>query len=114
MVSHVFSLKNEFSQLPSLLKIGRNSGVEQSMHQWFSRRIVRSGFKVTMDRNDRFTRDLYLCYEQFGAFYPDRAKEMFGVLINCLNGDKNPLQYGQLVAFLVREGARFTAAAPAR
>jgi hypothetical protein len=113
MVSHVFSLQSEFSRLPSLLEEGRKTGVEQSMRQWFSRRIVRSGFEVTMDRNDRFTRDLYLCYEQFTRFYPDRSEQMFRVLINCLNGDESPLQYAELVAFLVREGARLIAAAAA-
>lgn len=77
MVSHVFSLQREFSRLPSLLEEGRKTGVEQAMHQWFSRRIARSGFEVTMDRGDRFTRDLYLCYEQFAQFYPDRADQMY-------------------------------------
>lgn len=114
MVSHVFSLQGEFSRLPRLLEEGRKTGVEQAMHQWFSRRIVRSGFEVTMDRNDHFTRDLYLCYEQFARFYPGRAEQMFRVLANCLNGGECPLQYGELVAFLAGEGVRLTAAAPAR
>lgn len=113
MVSHVFSLKDEFSRLPALLEAGRSGGVEQPMHQWFSRRIVRSGFEVTMDRGDRFTRDLYLCYEQFAAFYPDWGEEMFGVLSNCLNGGESPLQYARLVAFLSLEGVRLTVGAPA-
>jgi hypothetical protein len=114
MVSHLFSLQGEFSRLPNLLEEGRKSGAEQSMFQWLSRRIVRSGFEVTMDRNDRFTRDLYLCYEQFAEFYPDRSAQMFRVLTNYLEGGESPLQYGELVAFLAREGARLTAAAPVR
>jgi hypothetical protein len=114
MVSHVFSLENEFARLPRLLQEARGNGVEQAMRQSFSRRIVRSGFEVTMERGDRFTRDLYLCHEQFAEFYPDRAEEMFDVLINSLNGGESPLQYGELVAFLAREGARLTTAAPAR
>jgi uncharacterized protein len=110
MVCHVFSLPGDFARLPRLLQEGRNGGVEQAMWQWFSRRIVRSGFEITMDRSDRFTRDLYLCYEQFAAFYPERAEPMFRVLVNCLNGKESPLQYGELVAFLAAEGARLTAA----
>jgi predicted nucleotidyltransferase len=74
-------------------------------------RIRPSGGEVTMDRNDRFTRDLYLCYEQFSQFYPDRSEQMFRALINCLNGGESPLQYGELVTFLAREGARLIAAA---
>ena len=114
MVSHLFSLPDEFARLPNLLAEGRKTGEERGMRQWFSRRIVRSGFEVTMDRNDRFTRDLYLCYEQFARFYPDRAEPMFAVLANCLNGGESPLQYRELVAFLVREAARLSVPAAAR
>jgi uncharacterized protein len=105
MVSHVFSLQSEFSRLPRWLEQGRRSGVERSIHRWFSRRIVRSGFEVTMDRSDRFTRDLYLCYEQFAQFYPGWSEQMFRVLLNSLNGKESSLQYGELVAFLAAEGA---------
>lgn len=114
MVSHVFSLQGDFARLPRLLQEGRNSGVEQTMWQWFSRRIVRSGLEITMDRRSSFSRDLYLCYEQFAEFYPERAQPMFRVLINCLNGNESPLQYGELVAFLVTESIRLTVAATVR
>ena len=56
-----------------------------------------------MNRNDRFTRDLYLCYEQFANFYPERSKQMYQVLINCLNGKDDPIQYQELVTFLANE-----------
>jgi len=111
LVSHVFSLPGEFSRLPELLAKGRESGQQDAMHQWFSRRIVRSGFEVTMDRNDRFTRDLYLCYEQFARFYPGRAAQMFRILANCLGGEESALHYGELVAFLAHESARLTGGA---
>lgn len=114
MVSHVFSLAGEFVRLPKLLEESRKSGAEESVRQWFSRRIVRSGFEITMDRSDRFTRDLYLCYEQFAEFYPERSRQMFRALTNCLNGAENPLQYAELVAFLAGEARRLTAVAPAR
>jgi hypothetical protein len=70
MVSHVFSLQAEFARLPIMLQEGRKTGEERAVHQWLSRRILRSGFEVTMDRNDCFTRDLYLCYEQLTGFIP--------------------------------------------
>ncbi len=106
MVSHVFALAAEFARLPKLVKQARNRGVEQAMHQWFSRRIVRSGFEITMDRSDRFTRDLYLCHEQFAEFNPNRATQMFRVLINSLNRGESPLRYRELVSFLAGEGGR--------
>jgi uncharacterized protein len=106
LVSHVFSLAGEFSRLPKWLEEGRNAGDEQSVRRWFSRRIVRAGFEVTLDRSDHFTRDLYLCYEDFAKFYPDWAAQMRRVLINCLNGEETPLQYQELVTFLASEGMR--------
>jgi hypothetical protein len=116
MVSHVFAVANEFSKFPNLLSTlpgwlpqDRQKILEQSMRQWLSRRIVRSGFEVTMNRNDRFTRDLFLCYEEFAKFYPERSGQMYQVLINSLNGEASPRQYEDLVNFLVHEGARLLA-----
>jgi uncharacterized protein len=109
MVSHVFAIGNEFARLPNWLQEDRKRGVERLTRQWFSRRTVRSGFEVTMNRSDRFTRDLYLCYEQFSAFYPEWSGQMRQVLINCLNGEESPIQYGGLVTFLASEGSRLLA-----
>lgn len=103
MVSHVFSLANEFSRLPSRLEAARKLGLEQSTRQWFSRRIVRSAFEVTMNRSNCFTRDLYLCYEQFAKFYPERSRQMYQVLINCLNGEDSPVRYEEIVSVLTQE-----------
>jgi hypothetical protein len=104
MVSHAFSLAGEFASLPGLLEESRKTGHERDAIQWFSRRIVRAGFEITMNRSDRFTRDLYLCHEQFAAFYPERSQQMYQVLLNCLNGHENPLQYQELVTFLAKKG----------
>jgi hypothetical protein len=59
-----------------------------------------------MDRNDHFTRDLYLCYEQFSKFYPQWSWQMYQVLVNCLNGADDPARYAGLIKFLVDESAR--------
>jgi hypothetical protein len=116
MVSHVFALANEFakfprllSKLPSWLQDDQKKRMEQSLRQWISKRIVRSGFEVTMNRNDRFTRDLYLCYEEFAKCYPERASQMYQVLINCLTGEDNPMQYQELVTLLVHESSHLLA-----
>lgn len=59
-----------------------------------------------MDRSNHFTRDLYLCYEDFAKLYPDWSTPMYRVLMNCLNGEDDPIQYTDLVAFLDRESSR--------
>lgn len=111
MVSHVFALANEFAKsqrwllkvLPSIPNEQRQDA-ECSMRRWISKRIVRAGFEVTMNRTDHFTRDLYLCYEQFAKFYPGHAEQMYRVFENCLKGQSSTVQYEPLVQLLAREG----------
>jgi uncharacterized protein len=116
MVSHVFALANEFSRslqlpqkLPASMSDQQKKEIERSMRCWICKRIVRSGFEVTMDRTDRFTRDLYLCQEEFARFYPEHAAQMHRVLVNCLNGDNDPAQYHALMKLLASEGGRLLA-----
>jgi uncharacterized protein len=111
MASHVFALQNEFAKsqqwllnLPASIPNEQKKTVERSVHRWISKRIVRSGCEITMNRTGHFTRDLYLCYEQFAVFYPEHAKQMYQVLVNCLNGNHSAAQYGELVQFLADEG----------
>jgi len=105
MVSHVFELLWDFRQLPAYLTADRTGQEVREARQWFARRLVRSGFEVTMTRSRRFTRDLYLCYEQFAEFYPECAARMYSVLLNSLNGHEDPLSYEDLVTLLHSEGA---------
>jgi hypothetical protein len=116
MVSHIFALKNEFAKsqqwlldLPASIPNEQKKSIERSVRRWISKRIVRSGFEATMNRTDHFTRDLFLCYEQFALFYPEHAKQMYRVLANCLNGDHSAAKYGELVQFLTGEGLRLLA-----
>jgi hypothetical protein len=116
MVSHVFALENEFAKsqqwvltLPPSIPNEQMRTIERSVRRWISKRIVRSGFEVTMNRTDHFTRDLYLCYQQFAMFYPEHANQMYQVLGNCLNGDHSAAKYSELVQFLAGEGLRLLA-----
>jgi hypothetical protein len=116
MVSHIFALENEFAKsqqwlmnLPASIPDEQRKTIERSMRRWISKRILRSGFEVTMNRTGRFTRDIYLCYEQFSMFYPEHARQMYQVLVNCLNGDHSAAKYGELVQFLAGEGLHLLA-----
>lgn len=53
-----------------------------------------------------YTRDLYLCWEQFARFYPEHSSQMYQVLANCMTGENSPLRYADLVAFVADEQAR--------
>jgi hypothetical protein len=52
---------------------------------WITKRILRSGFELVMEREGVYTRDLYLCYESFSRHYGRREREMYEVLELAVN-----------------------------
>lgn len=43
---------------------------------WVSKRLLRTGFGLVMEREQTFTRDLYFCYEVFSKYYPEQESSM--------------------------------------
>lgn len=39
---------------------------------WFMKGLLRVGFEITMERSQKYTRDLYRCYETFSEYYPEK------------------------------------------
>lgn len=97
MVSHVFNLKKEFEN---------NDLHSEGDRKWMSRRIVRSGLEITLDRSQNFTRDLYLCFEQFVNYYPGKKDIMYAALENSLNGHIDIKNFDELIHFLNDESKR--------
>ncbi|HIK16565.1 MAG TPA: hypothetical protein IGS53_14960 [Leptolyngbyaceae cyanobacterium M33_DOE_097] len=52
------------------------SALVKSRCGWLMRRFVRTGFELVMERENRFTRDLYPCYERFAHYYPEQESYM--------------------------------------
>lgn len=52
---------------------------------WMLRRFLRLGMELVMEREQRFTRDLYLCYESFSKHYPEKQEEMYRALELAVN-----------------------------
>ena len=52
---------------------------------WLMRRFLRLGMELVMMKEQRYTRDLYLCYESFAKHYPGREGEMYRALELALN-----------------------------
>lgn len=44
--------------------------------QWIMKRVVRTGFELTMAQEQTYTRDLYPCYAAFARHYPEQAPQM--------------------------------------
>lgn len=49
--------------------------------------VLRAGFELVMEREGRFTVDLYCCLQCFGAHYPQHAQEMEDALLTFLNAE---------------------------
>lgn len=52
---------------------------------WLSKRILRAGFFLVMDLEEKLTKDLYPSYKSFARYYPDKSNEMYTVLYLALN-----------------------------
>lgn len=57
---------------------------------WLLRRFLRLGMELVMDREQRFTRDLYPCYQSFAKHYPQKQGEMYRALELAVNPISSP------------------------
>lgn len=56
---------------------------------WLAKRFLRLGMELVMEKENRYTRDLYLCYESFAGHYPLRAESMYRALELAVNPEAN-------------------------
>ena len=56
---------------------------------WLMRRFLRLGMEFVMQDEQRYTRDLYFCYESFAKHYPERAEQMYSALELAINPQTN-------------------------
>ena len=47
--------------------------------------LIRSGFELVMEKEQKFTTDLYLCYHVFSKYFPEKEQEMREILHLYLN-----------------------------
>ncbi len=52
---------------------------------WLMRRFLRLGMELVMLEEQRYTRDLYLCYESFAKHYPEQDAQMYHALELAIN-----------------------------
>ena len=53
--------------------------------QDITKNLIRSGFELVMEKEQKFTTDLYLCYKVFSKFFPNKENEMREMLHLYLN-----------------------------
>ncbi|UAW64458.1 hypothetical protein KMZ15_01865 [Mycoavidus sp. HKI] len=83
-------LDRQLSAVEAELTSGRPVSPEQV--QSLMKRILRTGFELVMERENRYATSLYLLYMCFSRHYPEREADMRWVLETFLNPDVSPLQ----------------------
>lgn len=65
------------------------------------KRLIRTGFGLTMGKEGKFTRDLYLSFQVFSKYYPEKEKEMRRALEWALDPT---FSKGELIPYLENFG----------
>ena len=77
---HVKGIEREINKTKEWLQEGHTDEEIKRRCAWIIKRIIRSGFELVMERAQKYTRDLYPCYEGFSEYYPEKKEEMYEVL----------------------------------
>lgn len=85
MMMHIPNLDKRIQILDKKLASADTPEKVKETCVWFAKDILRTGFELTMERSKRYTRDLYLCYQDFAEYYPNKESQMREVLDLALN-----------------------------
>jgi len=85
MAINSYSLNSRFKWLENFLTKDESDEEIKKDCVWLMKGLLRIGFEITMERSQKYTRDLYLCYETFAEYYPDKEPEMREALELALN-----------------------------
>lgn len=94
MAIHSPSFYNRFKWFENFLVKDESDEEIKKGCVWLMKGLLRVGFELTMERSQKYTRDLYCCYETFVEYYPEKESEMREVLDLALNptADKNKIK----------------------
>ena len=84
---HFRNLQDELQQTIDFFENGWGDNLEESLDKcsWIMKRILRTGFELVMERENKYTRDLYPCYESFSKYYPNKKDDMYKTLEFAIN-----------------------------
>ncbi len=80
-VAHAFSIKKNIDAAQQFI-LEQKDNPERIKRRCtvIMKRIVRSGFELVMERSHKYTRDLYLCWQEFSKYYPEKSDIMKKVM----------------------------------
>src|SRR6266481_2572789 len=85
---HIQGIKREIEQTIAWLQEEKPEEQTVKKCTWIMKRLVRSGFELTMEHSGKYTRDLYPCYQTFSEFYPAKKDGMYEVLTLAISPTK--------------------------
>ncbi len=94
MAIHSPNFQNRFNWFEKFLQRDESEEEAKQACAWLMKGLLRVGFEITMERSQKYTRDLYRCYETFAEYYPAKKTQMREVLNLALNptDDKNKMR----------------------
>ena len=111
MAIHSPTFHNRFKWFAKFLHKDESEEENKKGCVWLMKGLLRVGFELTMERSQKYTRDLYLCYETFSEYYPEKEAEMREVLDLALNAtaDKSKMKkiMDNLGAWLLAEVPKY-------
>ncbi len=98
MIGHSLYIVDELKKLPTYIEEDRDDPIElEGLCVWITRRVLRAGFDLVMEREQRFSRDLYCCYESTVKYYPELESNLKSILDLSLNPTAKVEQWLPLV-----------------
>lgn len=107
----LLGLEREIEQTLSEIKEGYYTKENtKAMCTWMMKRLVRGGLELVSERDGVFTRDLYLCYENFSIHYPKYKKHSYEALELAIYPEDNLVKIRKVIkafgGFLIKESKR--------
>ncbi|WHY72040.1 nucleotidyltransferase [Fictibacillus enclensis] len=86
---HLVNLKNQIKQAKE--DVAGNDDKEDILDccAWIMKIIVRAGLALVIEKEKKYTRDLYPAYEIFSTYYPEKESEMKQAVKYAINPTEN-------------------------
>jgi hypothetical protein len=68
--------------------------------QSFLKVVIRTGYEIVMQKEEKYTPDLYCCYESFSRYFPEWEQAMKKVLFCFINPSHNREEHRQTITEL--------------
>ena len=89
MILNLQWIESDLKNTIEKLQTTENSDVIKELCASIMKIIVRAGFELVIEREAKFTNQLYQCYETFSAYYPEKEQSMYNALELFVNPTEN-------------------------